>query len=300
MILFTIIEKFVGVLLQILSIGAAAFYTFGSMWNGPVGGTARFFCFHPNTPIKTTKGYVPIKDIKLGTSLSKENKVTSVYKFNAYNTPLYNYKNIIVSGNHLVYESKSWIRVKDSYYAKPFKSNTNVIFCLNTTQNIIKTKNNIIFKDFEEYNSIERNNKYNTFVLNQLNNTNEEIKLKKFSYTGFDKNTLVKTQKGYKSIINIKLGTLLEHGNVVTGIMKTYCNNIYNYKNTIVSGNTIVCENNKWILVENSEFAKYCDSTNILYHIQTSDNTIYTKNFDAKSIIPLNNAKLLQNIDELL
>ena len=111
-VFYGIIQRIVGIFLQVLSVGAAAFYSFAAMWNGTIGALARFFCFHPNTLIKTENGYKKIKDLNLGTKLSKDNYVTSIFKFDAIKTPLFNYKNIIVSSSHLVYENNNWIRVK--------------------------------------------------------------------------------------------------------------------------------------------------------------------------------------------
>lgn len=299
-IFYGIIQRIVAIFLQVLSIGAAAFYTFGALWNGTIGNLARFFCFHPNTLIKTTKGYKKIKDLKLGTKLCKNNYITSIFKFNAIKTPLYNYKNIIVSGSHLVYENNKWIRVKDSEYAIPFKSNVKYIYCLNTSKNIIKTKYNLIFKDFEECISNDYETKYYNMVLNHLNNEKEHLENINFSIQGFDKNTLINTENGLKKINKIKIGTKLDKNNKVIGISKSFSNNLVKYRNTILSSNNIVFENNKWILVSESKFSKKINKKCILYHLQTTNTNINTKYFISKSFFPTKNNNILNSIDKLV
>lgn len=300
MILYTIIQKMVGVFLQLISIGAAAFYSFGSMWNGSVGNVSRFFCFHPNTPIKTINGYISIKNIKLGQKLSNNNIVKSIYKFNAKNTPLYNYKNIIVSGSHLVFENNQWIRVEDSKIAKPFKSNTEIIYCLNTSQNIIKTKYNIIFKDFDESNSKTYETNYYQLILNHLNNNQEKLNNINYNVEGFHKNTLIKTLYGYTPIYKINLNTPINRNNKVIGISKSYTNNYYKYKNTYLSGNNIIFENNKWILVSQSKFSTKINKKCILYHLHTNDCNIYTQYFTSKSFFHMNDLNIQKQIDNLI
>ena len=299
-VFYGIIQRIVGIFLQVLSVGAAAFYSFAAMWNGTIGALARFFCFHPNTLIKTENGYKKIKDLNLGTKLSKDNYVTSIFKFDAIKTPLFNYKNIIVSGSHLVYENNNWIRVKDSEYSIPFKSNVKYIYCLNTSKNIIKTKHNLIFKDFEECISNTYETKYYNTILNHLNNKKENLENINFSIEGFHKNTIINTENGFKKINKIKIGTKLDKNNKVIGISKSFSNNLVKYKNTILSSNNIVYENNKWILVSQSKFSKKVNKKCILYHLQTSNTNINTKYFISKSFFPIKDQYILEKIDKLV
>ena len=72
------------------------------------------------------------------------------------------------------------------------------------------------------------------------------------------------------------------------------------YKDTILSSNNIVLENNKWVLVNQSEYSKKINSKKIIYHLQTTNTNIITKNFISKSFIPTKNQNILKKVDQLV
>ena len=302
-ILYKTIEKIINLFLQIMGVGMAAFYSFGSLYNGIVRKLMNsiFFCFHPNTPIKLKYGYKKIKDIRLGDELSNQNKVISVYKFLSKNSRLYNYNGIIVSGYHQVRENNQWIYIKDSKYSQIYKDNCNLIYCLNTQKHNIITKGNIKFKDFEGNYNINLNKKYYQHILNYLNQEEkEEITLKHYQPAGLDKDTLIQSFNGELiPISKLKLGQNLGNQNKVIGIMKSYCDDLYCYKNNIISGSTIIYEN-KWKLVCNSKHSKKLNKKSIIYHIQTSNCSFETENYKCKSIIPINNINLLEKLETIM
>lgn len=90
----------------------------------------------------------------------------------------------------------------------------------------------------------------------------------------FHKNTLITmNDNSKKEIYRIKTGDIIKEGGKVLGIHKYSGKNIdlYNYKNTIVSGSHYVFENNKLIMIKDSPISKllnkkekyiYCLTTN--------------------------------------
>ena len=299
-ILYTVIQKLVNLFLQIIGIGAAAFYSFGSLYNGIVRKLMNsvFFCFHPNTPIKTIQGYIPIKNLKLNQKLSKNNYIKSIYIFNSNYTPLFKYKNIIVSGRHKVLEDGVWKYVEDSNYSKPYKSNTKLKYCLNTSQHIIKTINNTLFKDFEENYNTNSNSIYISKILSHLNKKEINVNLINYQPSGYSKNTLIMTTNGPIPIYKLKINQYIDNNNKIIGIMKSLCDDCYQYKNIIISGSTIIFENGLWIIASQSKFSKKIENKKIIiYHIQTSNTDFKTQYFKSKSIIPIKEYEILKSIE---
>ena len=83
------------------------------------------------------------------------------------------------------------------------------------------------------------------------------------------------------------------------GISKSFSNDLV-YKNTILSSNNIVYENNKWILVSQSKFSKKVNKKCILYHLQTSNTNINTKYFISKSFFPTKDQYIIEKVDKLV
>ena len=81
--------------------------------------------------------------------------------------------------------------------------------------------------------------------------------------------------------------------------MKSYCDDLYSYKNNIISGSTIIYEN-KWKLVCNSIHSKKLNKKSIIYHIQTSNCSFKTENYKCKSIIPINDINLLEKLETIM
>jgi len=95
----------------------------------------------------------------------------------------------------------------------------------------------------------------------------------------FTPDTLLLTQNGQKRISNIKIGDILYDSSVVISKMKFInVDNIYSYNGDFVSGSHYVYENNNWIRVCDSIYAKSIEYTGYLYNINTSNNCIYTAN----------------------
>ena len=108
-------------------------------------------CFDPQTPIDLADGRtVPLHRIRVGDVLANKARVTATMRFATQpTTELYLYKNILVTGNHLVRESR-WIYVKDSTLATKYEGvRPSEVICLNTTNHEICV-DGTTFADYEE------------------------------------------------------------------------------------------------------------------------------------------------------
>ena len=77
-------------------------------------------CFDENTEIlNNLDKYVKIKDIKIGDYLYDKNIVTAVFRIKVNSIQMFKINNTIVSGSHLIFFNKKWMRVEDCKLAKP-------------------------------------------------------------------------------------------------------------------------------------------------------------------------------------
>jgi len=182
-----------------------SFYSMASIWNGPIGDTARFFCFDGDTNIKMADHkYKKIKDIQVGDE-TMGGKVLSTYKLKANPEDMYRiatvYKSptsennklkqlkkrgrsVIVSGTHLIYEDGQWICVKDSKKSLPYSEvigkpyNKQFIYSLRTSDSIIYTDiRDVIFRDYDQINDYDINKNILDIQIYFLNNSNNSNNL---------------------------------------------------------------------------------------------------------------------------
>ncbi len=272
-----------------------AFYSVASIWNGPIGGVANFFCFDENTIILLEGGILKkIKDIKLGDILEDNNIVKGILNLDANNVKMYNYQGVVVSGNHLVKESK-WIRVKNSLNSKIINYDKDKIYCLITQNSLIKI-DDIIFSDYIETNNkhnvrkvykyiIKRLNKSNELDCNKLNNKlDKKIHIKELQ-SGMKGNIKIKMKTcNYKRLMDIKIGDVTFDGKVL-GLVNINTESKYRYQDMVMSGNMIVKYNNKWLPIY--KIGRKIKNNDNLYHIITESNMVYVKNsiYDMEDII---------------
>ena len=273
-------------------------YTIQSILNGPIGSVASFFsgsCFSKDTMITMENGMKKISEIKVGDKI-KNGKIIGVHIFSGKNTQMYNYKNIIVSGTHLVCEDGKYIRIEKSNLAIPTKEE-DIIYCLTTSTGKIDI-NEILFADYMEVeNSYQFQHIYNIIMqhLNQKVKNQNVIFEKVF---GFEKNTLVTLQSGVKKISKLKLNDVLEDNNVVWGITKAYAKKckLYSYNNIIASSNVII-KTDKWELMKNIG-TPLTDKKIVLYHIFTKKGEININNVVCKDYDSFQNKEISENIND--
>lgn len=251
-------------------------------------------CFDTGTEIiLEDNNIIHISDIKVGHRLFKGGKVISILKF-INNQQMYQFNNVIVSGDHLVFYQKinKWMRIKDVPESQRITSTSRYIYCLNTEHNLIVTQNNTIFADYQEYNDPKIHSLVNKVVLNNLNKTiiDEEEKenyysennstninnnkdYTKVSQAGFNSDTLIQTKDGLIKIKDIQIGQMLDDFNIVTGLIISdpQSADLYLYQDNILSGENIVKYNSKWTFIRqlsNAQKINYEDS--FIYHLTTT------------------------------
>ena len=189
-------------------------------------------CFDENTKLFTQNGIKKIKNIKVGEILNDGGMVTAIFKTISYPV-MFNLNGIIVSGDHYVYHNK-WIKVKNHpesfaiFYEKRF------LYCLNTTTKKIKIKNHV-FLDWDELD--EKKIKLISKYLKKQNKRLEE--LHSVMDEGYNRHLMVKMNRGYKKISQIKPGEILNDGAKVLSLVKVKGDDLYGKSKQLVKYNVI-------------------------------------------------------------
>lgn len=178
-----------------------AFNTLASLWNGSIGGVARFFCFDPMTPISIHNGTQKrINDIVVGDQLLGGGTVTAIIKVKRGASKMFNYKGITVAGTHLVYELGSWKRVDEAVLGEEIEYDGNWLYCLAVDNNTIWIKD-VLFADYFEADHPSLNREVQQIILSKLNGDVVELPVAE-EYAlgwGFDHDTFCRIiQSGVK------------------------------------------------------------------------------------------------------
>ena len=108
-------------------------------------------CFDKDTRLTMMDGSVKtISTLDVGDCLLYDGRVTSVMKISSNGSKMYNYKGILVSGTHYVYEDKHVVKVKDSKNSIYYNDYTEKeLYCINTESKQIHI-GNIVFADYDD------------------------------------------------------------------------------------------------------------------------------------------------------
>jgi hypothetical protein len=110
---------------------------------------ARSSCFPRGTMIEMADGTEKkIEDIDINDQ-TRGGAVTKVIYGSAMGADWYLYKEVIVTGTHMVLEKGKWIRVEDSKLAEPMDIHFDVLFNFSTTNHSIFV-NGLEFSDYDE------------------------------------------------------------------------------------------------------------------------------------------------------
>ena len=296
------LSKYLGMLIAIIIVCLLCMFggPFTKLFTCPIC----LVCFTPDTMVDIDENNKKaIKYISVGDKI-KDNTVLGKIYIKNRDYELYEYKGIMVTGNHLVFEDNIWKRIYQSQNAKKINKNTS-LYCLITTNNTIYI-DGIKFRDYQETKDIDINLAVSYKIARYLNNnkgciSSPDDKYNNY-YWGFSKNTIIKLGDDY-----IKMEDLLKNPDEydIDGIIKidspvTY----YNYDGIEVSGNTLVYENGIWLRVFQSHLSKKIHTQNEVYNIITRSNNVIVKSNNGdilfKDFIEESDNKLNSEIDNLI
>lgn len=140
-----------------------------------IGGAASVFCFAPDTKVIMKDGKtMPIKDLSIGNVLMDGGIVEGMFTFDASETPLYNYKGILVSGTHIIYcpKKKRYMEVVDHPDAVLTQTKVDRVYCPIVSSRHVPVQNAAgglsLFCDWEEVSSPAATNLWMKKVSNSL------------------------------------------------------------------------------------------------------------------------------------
>ena len=234
-------------------------------------------CFDEDTPIDLENDKKElIKNLKVNDKI-KGGTIISNIKITTNYWDLFNYKGILVSGGHLVFDNQKWKRVSDCKESKPITKSCKLC-CLITSSNNIYI-NNILFRDYQETSCKETLNQINNYVINKCNSKSIYIRsydeLNHIYQWGFSKDTLIKCNNKFVKIKEI-VDNKITDSNIIGHIHTLKTNEIfYNYNNIIVTGSTLFKNKDEWIRINKLKESKiHSNNDTYIYNLITLDNNI--------------------------
>ena len=263
-----------------------------------------------NTPIKIDKyKSIPVSKLKIGMNIytpEGKTKVVGITISKNLESVLYQVKDVILSGSHLVNYNNKWIRAKD--IGKPITNlNDPYLYCPITENNLLYTKSGLLVKDFDEVHSKVVENKILNVVLNSLNKTKNNL----VEYpsdvlngsVGVSGKTKISTLDTNSILAeDIQIGTIINGGTVIGIIIRSENDTVVSSleDNNMVLNRQIVFKNNKWQTAFESKLQKhYLRTPHLFYSFMTTegyyvaDNLILT---DCRDKMECKNLKLIDNI----
>ena len=209
------------------------------------------FCFPGDTKFNIKdKGYIPIKDIKIGDIiLPTSTKVTATFRFFSKGQPMVKLGSTIVSTNHYVLYEGHPIKAGDHPDAKSMGSwdSDEPLYCLNTSDNKIPI-NDYTFLDYDETN--EGDIVTMNYIEGRVNSTTVDKKYPFKEYCpAIGENTSIKTSNGLKLAKEVKIGDKLVTGGEVVGLIRREVSEVCKLSNgTIITPSTLIWNEkiNKW------------------------------------------------------
>ena len=276
--------------------------TIKSTWDGPIGKTARFwgkgldffidaFCFAPNTLVSINGiDNCPISEVKLG-DMIKNSTVYGIMKTRAPEK-IYNYNDIIVSGNHYVKEDNKWLKVKDSKSSKMINTPSNIKYLYSLwTDNHRIMIDNIEFADYEETDLTFHLQK--KLILNSLQ-SNENVIHEEPNLIVGDMPILL-SNLTWKSLHDIEIGDKLYPNN--NEVIGKVCQKVTAHIKHGMTTNNIIY-NKKWKLIENEE-GENSQSHDIYYNLIVSHGFFITPRYIVRDYMELHDTTIYDCVAEM-
>lgn len=271
-------------------LGPLSFLMFPNLWYC-------VFCFQGDSIVQLENNiYKKIKNICLEDSIYNSKVIGTQVFYNINNTPLYNLEDTIVTGGHLVYKENKWNPVSKYGHLYKKSKNDNLLYCLSTSDNKIKINNNI-FIDYDETYNIKILLEQRLLLLSILNN-NIYFTNKNFAHHLYQEGFCLEnlyylkylskfTSKHLPYKCNISNNTFIGIGKWLS------TNDTIWYKHIktglLLTGSSIILEENKWIPVYTSRFFRKSNKTcKIIYNWTTPNNIIQFGNMKIRDLLGIN------------
>ncbi len=243
-------------------------------------------CFDKHTVLTMENGSTKsICRLSIGDRLQHDGCITSIMKLSSKNVDMYNYKDIIVSGKHVVYEDGKYIKVensKNSIFIPKYDSND--IWCITTASKQIHIEDSV-FCDYDDL-TIDDCRYLKQWIYNRYQKDTISTYDIHSHMNGGLIDTPIKMQNGdYKSISGIDIDDILYPNIKVCGKVEILPNHM-KIKTVNINGNTITGGTNLQIIDKriNTSFnlmdcaEPYRYTHKPLYHLITNKGGFYVNN----------------------
>lgn len=222
-ILFFILFPVMPIILATLGVIVTTVLIMSGIMKGSIASEAeeqrRGFCFSEDTMISVRVNGKEVKkavqDIQLGDELGKDcGKVTALIDMDGTDVKLNNIDGIYVSDSHLVLGTDHiWKEVSHDERAIPTKKTSRIVYCFNTTSNMIPvcgTNDILLFRDWEEIGNDDEETQtlWNEMIISMLNPHMKDVSYdthKSCELALLSKDTMIKTSKGFQKISDIAI-----------------------------------------------------------------------------------------------
>ena len=255
-----------------------------STWNGPIGGLIRtwspvvdFFCFAKGTDING----IPIENIEIGGNILG----TLVFKAPKQ---LYNYKGILVSGNHFVFHNGYWTMVKNTG-AKLVPYSGETLHSLITADHLIRFSG-ILWADYEETDrlyKVQKRLSLKNLGIQQPNEMIEEPNLV------LDDTKIIMNNGSMEKISDLEIGDVLFPENAVIGIVKMRAK-IHHQEGLGIAN--ILFKSSEWVL-ENPDDTNISEA--IHYNLITSKGYFVTEKVIVRDYIEIDRIDLYSELSNM-
>ena len=247
-----------------------AVWTMMSIWNGPIGGFVRFFCFGEETLVAirrhNKKMIVKVNEVKKGDMIG-DNEVLGVCELKRErDNTMYLYGGVIVSGLHLVEDNGEWVRVHNHPDAMRVKYEREKIYNFITDKSKMDINNNI-YCDYLGDNKFETYEKLVSSIVTNPFKGGEfyDVDMSRYEkqslnlYPAFTQDSKIKTNRGVVTAKDLRLGDKINGKNIIglvnyNLIGKTFITQYNdNEKNGMLVGIHIYSKNGEYLIPKQEE-----------------------------------------------
>lgn len=241
----SLISRMYAILFSVMYMGLSGITGMVSFTNTFLFSFLDTFCFPGDTILKTERGDIQLKDIKIGDILlPTKSKVTATFRFYAKGQPMVKIGKTIVSTNHYIVHKGKNIKAVSHPEAVKIADWDHELYCLNTHDNHIPI-NGLLFLDYDETASADKETM--NYIEGRLNGCSID---KEYEFTEYcpavDENTYIKTTDGNKLAKDVKIGDTLVTGSEVVGLIRRVVNETSIMNGKILTPSTLYWNRNHW------------------------------------------------------
>jgi hypothetical protein len=238
------------------------------------------YCFAGDTELELQRGEkIKIKQAKPGMILADGSKITGVMKSASDSCKMYNLGGVMVTNKHRMFDSKmGWISVAShpkSLEIDNFREQ--FVYCIGTDTKTIKI-NGFVFADWDEIDERDMAELRSVTLTNDEKpfENLEKLDIHSKLDTGLHPDSVLCLDDGRSvKIVDIDVGDILQHGEIVNSVVKIGCTDIERFEKIVINGESVIsCTANVEVEIDSlgdeTEIKREkCQAPEFAYHLVT-------------------------------